>query len=83
MKYKKKDRPNEMPYLVDFAKNIGISGSWISRQLGMCEGVTSQWVTGANRPKDYATICPWLKETISRKLKADVEEWEKYNAEHN
>ena len=79
MKYKpRKPRPNEMPYLLDFARNIGLTQRYIASQLGVCDATVSPWATGIDRPKDYDTICPKVKQMIADKLKSDIDEWMAY-----
>lgn len=77
MKIKEK-KPNEMPYLMDFARNIGLTQRYIAGEIGMCETALSPWATGDARPKDYDTVCTKVKQIIAGKLKSDMDEWMAY-----
>lgn len=69
---------NEVPYLLDFARNIGLSQRQVALELGIRGGSVSPWATGKQRPRDYYIICPRLKKIINDKLYSDVKEWEEY-----
>lgn len=79
----KTKKPNEVPYLLDFARNIGLSQRQVALELGIRGGSMSMWATGKQRPRDYDIICPRLKKIINDKLNSDIEEWDGYINDDN
>lgn len=75
---KREKEKNDIPYLIDFANNIGLNQHQLAIAMGEPNKALSAWATERNRPKDYDDVRMLIVEIIEAKLKADAEEWKEF-----
>ena len=75
---KREKEKNDIPYLIDFANNIGLNQHQLAIEMGEPNKALSAWAIGRYRPKDYDDVRVLMVEIIETKLKADAEEWKEF-----
>ena len=74
----KSKKPNDIPYLIDFANNIGLNQHQLAIEMGMPNKSLSAWATGKYRPVRYKETRMKIIGLIATKIYSDVKEWEEY-----
>lgn len=78
----KEIKENELPYILDFARNIGLTQRYIAGVLGVRDAIISPWATGTKRPRDYEKYKAEIMRIIDEKMQSDTEEWTAYRRQN-